>query len=335
MSDPIDQQALDEYLNRGSAVSRQYRELDALDVPADLDRRVLDEARAAVAPATRTSRRWLRWSAPVALAASMVLVLSIVVRSGVQQTTLSPAAPVTFELRAPTKADAARQEAMAAEQKRRRASESSAPSAAAESTPSQFVPIVPIVPIEPPSLAVEVPYEPYLMRERDTTAAATQERPVAATAPENAASKAAPQAAAAAPAPQSHAAAGEELATAVVTAQSGPHEPASGLSGMAGNGSRAARTRAEAGPRGSIAPARAQPRAQSAETITEAAVEEPSRTDPVRWLEEIRALRKDGNNELADREWTRFREAFPNHPVAAGDLARGQPTQQSRAPHNR
>ena len=50
MSDPIDIKALDEYLKGNSDISRRYRELGSGDVPPpQLDRRVLDEARAAVA----------------------------------------------------------------------------------------------------------------------------------------------------------------------------------------------------------------------------------------------------------------------------------------------
>ncbi len=49
MSDPIDIKALDEYLKGGSDISQRYRELGREDVPPELDRRVLDAARAAVA----------------------------------------------------------------------------------------------------------------------------------------------------------------------------------------------------------------------------------------------------------------------------------------------
>ena len=49
MSDPIDIKALDEYLKGGSDISQRYRDLGSEDVPPELDRRVLDEARAAVA----------------------------------------------------------------------------------------------------------------------------------------------------------------------------------------------------------------------------------------------------------------------------------------------
>ena len=82
VSDPIDIKALDEYLKGGSDISQRYRELGREDVPPELDRRVLDEARAAVAGGgAARSRSWLRWSAPVALAASVVLVVAVVIES--------------------------------------------------------------------------------------------------------------------------------------------------------------------------------------------------------------------------------------------------------------
>jgi len=85
VSDPIDIKALDEYLKGDSDISRTFRELGGEDVPPELDRRVLNEARAAVASGGGArSRSWLRWSAPLALAASVVLVVTVVIESGVQ-----------------------------------------------------------------------------------------------------------------------------------------------------------------------------------------------------------------------------------------------------------
>jgi hypothetical protein len=46
------------------------------------------------------------------------------------------------------------------------------------------------------------------------------------------------------------------------------------------------------------------------------------RMDPEAWLKDIRQLRKDNKQELADREWQRFRAAFPDYKVAETDPAR-------------
>jgi hypothetical protein len=45
-------------------------------------------------------------------------------------------------------------------------------------------------------------------------------------------------------------------------------------------------------------------------------------TDPEKWLEEIRDLRREGKTAEADRAWERFLEEYPNFPVAEDDLAR-------------
>lgn len=98
MSEPIDDKALDEYLSGRSQISQHYRALaDGVrdTVPPELDRRILAQARDAVAQAEaapvdglarlRTKRRRLmQWGVPAALAASAVLVVSIVIQSGVQ-----------------------------------------------------------------------------------------------------------------------------------------------------------------------------------------------------------------------------------------------------------
>jgi hypothetical protein len=57
-------------------VSRAYQALAADEVPAALDQRVIGVARAAVA--RRRTPRWLQWSAPLALAASVMVVVAVV-----------------------------------------------------------------------------------------------------------------------------------------------------------------------------------------------------------------------------------------------------------------
>lgn len=95
----IDEQALDDYLKRGSELSQRYRGASGEEPPAVLDRRVLDMARDAVGKSnarltpSRGRPNWMRWSAPLALAASAVLVVSIVIESGVQNETALLTAP--------------------------------------------------------------------------------------------------------------------------------------------------------------------------------------------------------------------------------------------------
>jgi len=98
VSEPIDDKAFDEYLSGRSQISQRYRALadDAREtVPPELDRSILAQARDAIAQAEvpsmdeltrlRTKRRRLmQWGVPAALAASAVLVISIVIQGGVQ-----------------------------------------------------------------------------------------------------------------------------------------------------------------------------------------------------------------------------------------------------------
>jgi hypothetical protein len=53
--------------------------------------------------------------------------------------------------------------------------------------------------------------------------------------------------------------------------------------------------------------------------------DQAERSDPETWLEEIRDLRRAGKTDEADREWQRFREAFPEFHVADDDIARKRP----------
>jgi len=63
-------------------VSQQYQSLEADDVPTELDRAILERAEQAVRKQPDAKQqRWRRWSIPVALAASTVLAVSIVLES--------------------------------------------------------------------------------------------------------------------------------------------------------------------------------------------------------------------------------------------------------------
>lgn len=108
---PADEQQLDEYLQGDSSVSRQYRQLYSAEVPSELDRLVLRQAEDAVKSRPARGRpAWVRWTAPLAVAASAVLVLSIVIESGVRDETAVLHAPQ------PTTAESEAEAPMIAEQ---------------------------------------------------------------------------------------------------------------------------------------------------------------------------------------------------------------------------
>jgi negative regulator of sigma E activity len=90
MSEPNDR-AFEDYLEGKSAVSARYRELSTDDVPPEIDAAVMARARAAIASRASNSSRlpkmsaWRRWRAPLAVAASAVLVVSILLNAGPEQ----------------------------------------------------------------------------------------------------------------------------------------------------------------------------------------------------------------------------------------------------------
>jgi hypothetical protein len=56
-----------------------------------------------------------------------------------------------------------------------------------------------------------------------------------------------------------------------------------------------------------------------------AADADAEQSDPAKWLEEIRYLRRAGKTAEADAAWERFREVFPDFPVAQDDVALRKP----------
>lgn len=75
-----------------------------------------------------------------------------------------------------------------------------------------------------------------------------------------------------------------------------------------------------AGPRNTVAAPAA---VDSAREADETQGELRHYSDPEQWLRDIRQLRKEDKHEEADREWRRFRDAFPDYQVPDTDPARG------------
>jgi negative regulator of sigma E activity len=311
VSDPIDIKALDEYLKGNSDISRRYRELGSEDVPPELDRRVLDEARAAVASGGGRSRAWLRWGAPVALAASVILAVTVVIESGPQNDTsfvTQPAAVDKARLEPQRQVEESKLQDQVAQERRQERREEQQPAFAAEPpavTVQQAAPASAPAPA-PASVPAAPPPAALAKTELERLNAATLDSP-------------APQVAAEQPSP------GLAGSVATVSArkevEEAPAEVDSSdddLSSVSITGTRARRAGRTAGPRGTISGS-----AISSETRP-AADEDAEHSDPEKWLEEIRELRRAGKVEEADRQWQEFGKAFPNFPVATDDLARKQ-----------
>jgi hypothetical protein len=305
VSDPIDIKALDEYLKGDSDISQRYRELGREDVPPDLDRRVLAEARAAVAGGgAARSRSWLRWSAPVALAASVVLVVAVVIESPVQDATLAiqPASEVRqVEEYEPQQEPAP---AVTVSSSVRPAAPPPASVSKAESKRADRAPVV-----------EEVVVNAQVSREQSFASSPVAVDSVAMDSAEA-------QLAAERPAPamrtQTTSARDETDRMAGLEDSSAKANASTELQEIAVTGARQRRTQGRtAGPRNTIS--------GSAFERRPAADADAEQSDPAKWLEEIRDLRRAGKTADADAAWERFREAFPDFPVAQDDVALKQP----------
>ena len=343
MSDPIDSKALDEYLKGNSEISRRYRESGSEDVPPELDRRVLDEARAAVASGrSGRSRSWLRWSAPLALAASVVLVVTVVIESGVQNdasfaTQQVAADKARVEQLRQLEESKLQEQVAQPPQSRREQPVLFAP----EPSPAAIAPQAPAVLADAPpapaalakaeiersnSVAVTPPEEVRVDAKVLNSPASDVSAPITAVSSESLYSldSSPPQIAAEQPTPS------VTTATETVTARQETKPAAAeadsaddALSSVSITGARTARRNGRtAGPRGTIS-------GSALSTETRPAADEDTeqaelRADPQKWLESIRELRRTGKVEAADRAWQEFHKTYPDFPVADDDLARKQ-----------
>jgi hypothetical protein len=305
VSDPIDIKALDEYLKGGSDISQRYRELGGDDVPPELDRRVLNEARAAVAGGgAARSRSWLRWSAPVALAASVVLVVAVVIESPVQDAAIA-IRPASEEGRALEHAEDFKLREETAQARQEPEVQMHVPE-----QPSAVAPAAAPSAPPPPSVANLSKAE----RKRASNAP-VEEVQVTAQARE--------QSLADAPIPisvvteESTVARNVDRPASVAADSSAKADGSTEIQEAIVTGARQRRAAGRtAGPRNTISGS-----AFRTETRPTADAD-AEQAEPEKWLEEIRDLRREGKTAEADRAWERFLEEYPNFPVAEDDLAR-------------
>ena len=307
-----DEQQLDQYLKGDSSVSRQYRQLHSAEVPTELDRLVLRQAEDAVESRPVQSRpAWVRWTAPLAVAASAVLVLSIVIETGVRDETVSGLSVPQSPMQAKQREDA-----------ESKTEATSVPEAAAPVSGLAAPAEVPAEPASderladysqprqvaaPPPPKLEMP-APESLRRRESANEAPQ--PSAETVTEKR-SPPPPVAAPAAPAimPARSVSRAAQDAARVLNASS--LEEATQVQGAA------AADEAQREEDRSAAQM-----AYSRQITTATPAPPHADIDPEKWLENIRQLRKENKQEQADLEWRRFRAAFPDYEVAETDAAR-------------
>jgi hypothetical protein len=316
VTDPTDIKALDEYLERDSEISQRYRELGRDEVPPELDRRVLAAAREAVASdSAKRSRSWVRWSAPVALAASVVLVVTVVLERGVQDEAVLLPQSADDVRQVPSRAAG---EVVRDDQAANAADEAKVAEELTRQPGFVAEPVVaPPLPVAPRAATAEAfakaEAEPKPERPGTTYSAAplpdsteTQGAPIAIqTVP--------PVAPTPAPVAQISARKSAEASEA-------EKRDTADVSEIAVTGSRARRaTGRTVGPRNTISSGSFRSESQMAPD------ERRERSDPQAWLEDIRELRRAGKTAEADREWQLFRGSFPDFRVADDDIARQQP----------
>jgi hypothetical protein len=337
--DAVDDAALNEYLRRDSAVSQRYRELDAAAVPAALDQAVLAQAKAAVAD--KKVSRWrgvTRWSAPLALAASVVVVVSIVLQPSMQNELSRTAAPTAVPLPKVIRSEQYDNAAVPEAKK-----EASREDAVAEKAP---------VMIMLPDRLSDTPPAVELMLPAPSPAPAQRSAPVPEAASESeekakqsiarsqssppfaeprmqpqAIAPVAPPPPAEAPVPngnraissQAIAPAAPAFSETSVTARRRESERASDdLSEVIITGTkRQLRPGAGAGPRGTVVPS-----SEGVAAANQSADKPFDRDKPDSWLDYIRRLRAQGEASRADTEWSRFRRQYPDFNVDKNDAAR-------------
>jgi hypothetical protein len=302
--DSPDEQQFEEYLKGDSSVSRQYRQLPDADVPADLDRLVLRQAEAAVKKHSTARPAWVRWTAPLAVAASAVLVLSIILEHGVRDVTVQEMASRNS---GPTQAEVRKRAERKSEQTI--VPEQAAPAAAA--SPAFDEPPPPPPPkIEAPAPDVMTEAMPAI--EASPAPAPATVRPTLPPAPAPTTIRPTAPPAPAVPAPAvtvgESIARSADIAGAVVDSEKVEELTQTQPAAIANERAREQE--------------RSAAKAFSRRINADVAAPTHPYSDPEAWLQDIRQLRKDNKQQQADLEWRRFRAAFPDYDVAETDTAR-------------
>ena len=294
MSDMIDQKTLDEYLRRGTEYSRRYRAMHADEPSAEAEQAVLQRLASESAPAS-VLRRWRRYGATFAMAATMVLAVGVAVRYSNEQRQLDSAPVVSSksvaiemqdgasEVPAPPTANAAATEPVA-EAKQFESKPNERENAV---TPRAAMPVVADKAKAQQAAKLDAVPEEQVARSAPTSAPSVETRKLE--------SNLAKSAGVASPAPLKRAAAEKEdssEATAPMALEEGVVETAL---------------------------------ADSARLRATSVADEDRRAreaDPIKWLQYIRDLRAANRSADADEEWRRFLKAYPAYPVAPDDRAR-------------
>jgi hypothetical protein len=287
MNPTPDDKALNEYLTGQSPISARYRELPADDVPPELDAVILAQARNAITQSSSHTKleRWRRWSVPATLAATFVLVVSLVIANNTSQLIPTQEAVTTGVAESiETTISESREQALNDAPEKRQTVTVDLNTVTPELFADKPAPDMTLESPPPPKL--EMPPPP-----AQVVSTPEGEQQVADQAELQAIVAAAP----AAPAP-------------AMTSQpsASPREEAPRLAKASEPGQGVAN------------------RSQLARQVSEPSAQQTAReADPKLWLEYIRELHKENKTDDANREWGNFRKRYPDFKVEANDVARG------------
>jgi hypothetical protein len=316
MTDPEQDEAFETYLKRRSVLPGGLSSDDRLEPPAALDAIVLKKAREAVKASAAPDQgrqqmyRAPRWAVPVALAATIMLCLSVVLNISLNTNRPTPAANLQRMTAARAEGDISsdRRESVPGDIPSREIilPEAKIASSAAPRTPvvaeqASRLPPAASAPMAPAPSAAPAPAPP------------TDEPRLAARSATDKAAMIAKRADASVPgaAPSAAGAASDSLTETHGYRAAAPAQPPAAAAPAPDMAATAEVQAATAGRQQSAAAAGPQPATAGGPQPASAAGQHPA--DPKAWLQQIDALRAAGQIERADAEMRRFRAAFPGY----------------------
>lgn len=344
----IDAELTEPYMRGDSKYSTLYREIESEEVPPELDGIVIAEARNAIA--RRKGIAWKQLTPILAVAATTILTVSIVLRSGLYSadaskdlSVLEPQspqsarppespAPVIESQAAPVRSFEPAAEAPEKRELAKAADVSSLAEAAKEKKDAYEGERQASA-----ALRGAIP-PPQLVREetRQKAAASGAQNAPASAPPASEMSEVVVSGSIIRSTPQDTA-----LPVEVITSEdtarrnrAGPRETViqpvtqsqretTSLNEIAVTGSKIQSGQNAVGPRGTV------PAPDSGMTLADRLSEKSAREEnPERWLAYIRELRQEGKTRQADREWQNFAKRYPNYRVESNDAARPKATRQ-------
>jgi hypothetical protein len=330
MTDPEHDDVFEAYLQRRSVLPALD---DELEPPVEVDEAVLTQARQAIQPATKApAQRPPRWAVPVALAATVLLCLSVVMNISLNSNRPSPNRERMAEARADLKAGALAN--ATAESNTAAGVDARVAGAARDRFAAKGE--------RPESIPGDIASREVVLPQAKVAGVAAPRTPVeveSSAGGNSSAGDAASPAVPAPPPPPAFASAGSGARNAPASGETGvqqdaadakadslvPHQPRVPAADKA---VLLAKRAGVAAPEYTPAPEAARTAGQAvakvpdaAKALNSATATAPHPADPKVWLKQIDALRAAGKADLANAQMRRFKAAFPEYAIPAAPAA--------------